>query len=400
MFGMIFLLLQTYFAFIKPRWFIVSYFLYTSSFLGFFSRSFFVAGFDIALFYQSFLMIVIYFLRFQKQKYISKKLRYLLYVLICLYVYALILPVAIGYSTIFQSIVASKEFSVIFLLHYLSVHREDLDSRFLYQSLRAFSLFFLLILTTFLVFGSVPPFYSKTGGRIEFFHPTLVSLYLFIKSGAAVTFRQKLKVCILIVVWTAVMIPNDHTAILLSTTAGCLFLVFRVKVLWFLSTARTVLMGVVMLTALYYVSPVDKAISWVAESSSFQSRQIYNAPRIERIKERLFTGYGFLHKSSLTIDDSSVYSESLSFIDSGYVDLFGKFGLVGTIFYLLYITLYVLRFNSNDRLYLTMKAFIAQFLLVNITWSVFSFSMGLICIAIVVLLLERREQYLASYKSV
>tara|TARA_B100001287_G_C22642618_1_gene510934 strand:- start:868 stop:1362 length:495 start_codon:yes stop_codon:yes gene_type:complete len=120
--------------------------------------------------------------------------------------------------------------------------------------------------------------------------------------------------------------------------------------------------------------------------ASIASRFIYDALRIDVISYRPLFGYGFIHPSSsimsqLPIDFSSVYKEALTTVDSGYVDLLVRFGAIGTIFYLFpfaYISLKRIILNKRyNYTQILMAFFVAQYFLVNTTWSVFSFNHGL-----------------------
>ena len=72
---------------------------------------------------------------------------------------------------------------------------------------------------------------------------------------------------------------------------------------------------------------------------------------------------------------------TFTFIDSGYTDMMGKFGLIGTILFLLIpISIFIKGFNNKKNINCVL--FILQLLAVNATWSVFTYQMGIILLAI------------------
>jgi hypothetical protein len=134
------------------------------------------------------------------------------------------------------------------------------------------------------------------------------------------------------------------------------------------------------------ILPTDKYLYELYQTSSFKARAIYNVERFELIFQKPLQGYGFLHKSAFDLGDH-VYTESLSFIDSGYVDLLGKFGFIGMILYLLIVTIPFFKVKS-DILVASIKIFFLQYFLINITWSVFSFIIGTISLSIAIFLIS------------
>ena len=93
---------------------------------------------------------------------------------------------------------------------------------------------------------------------------------------------------------------------------------------------------------------------------------------------------GFLYKSSSLLRSfgGTGYKETLSFIDAGYVDLLGRFGVIGLLLFLFYP--FKILFNSLRFPYLFPFTFlIIQFVAVNYTWSVFSYPMGILVLSLV-----------------
>lgn len=386
-FGLLFLVLQTFLAFFKPKYFVFTYLLYISSYLGFLPRNILVGENEIGLFYHSMLMLTAFFLYNNRIKKLPKHIKALLWGTLFLYVYGILYPVINGSSSLMQSIFASKEFSTIFFLHFLFVNRNSLSLKLLQKNLAFLGYYFLIILCLFVIFTYIPPHYVKRPGQIQYNYPALLSLFLFVKAGQAKSLKNRLFVLLLVLVWAAGMYFEGHAAIMLTTTLGTVLILYRIPVLKFAKNFKWLLSGVLLLAIILTLLPTKSYLNNLYETPSFRARAIYNAERLQLISEKPLQGYGFLHKSSIKLGNHT-YTESLAYIDSGYIDLLGKFGIIGMVFYLIILT--VPFFKKNNDIFLTsIKIFFLQYFLVNITWSVFSFTMGIVALSISLFILDR-----------
>jgi len=119
---------------------------------------------------------------------------------------------------------------------------------------------------------------------------------------------------------------------------------------------------------------------------SISSRMLYNEFRWEFIDRQREFGYGFIHQSSeimksMNTSDSNRYMQRLGVIDSGYVDMFTKFGFIGTAIIIVIFLKYMISGflqNNKNALSLAMLIYFAQYFFVNYTWSVFTFAHGII----------------------
>ena len=120
-----------------------------------------------------------------------------------------------------------------------------------------------------------------------------------------------------------------------------------------------------------------------SQTNSLVSRERYNEFRWSLINKQLYFGWGFLYKTMSIVKSvaSTGYMETFSFIDSGYVDLFGRFGIIGTFIFMLY-PIYIMLKSFGDKALYPFAFFIIQFMCVNYTWSVFSFPMGITVLSI------------------
>jgi hypothetical protein len=139
-FGLLFLGLQTFLAFFRPKYFVFTYLLYISSFLGFFTKDIIIGGTEIGLFYHSILMLGNYFMFYRQRKDLPKYLNTLLTGALLFFLYGIFYPAATGFSSVTQSIIASKEFSTIFFMHYLLIHHKKFDFKYINKVLSLVSL--------------------------------------------------------------------------------------------------------------------------------------------------------------------------------------------------------------------------------------------------------------------
>jgi len=122
------------------------------------------------------------------------------------------------------------------------------------------------------------------------------------------------------------------------------------------------------------------------EDGALASRDIYNEFRWQAISMQKELGYGYVHKSSeimklFAADDSNRFMESLGVVDSGFVDMLVKYGYIGTVVIIIvFLKFSITGFKSNFRnpLSLVMSMYLIQYLFINYTWSVFTYSHGII----------------------
>ncbi len=393
-FGLLFLLLQLILVFFKPRWFLITYFIYLSSFLGLFNNQIIIFGIEIGLFFHNMLMLFYFLYQFKKLPDVDAYLNILVWGLIIFYFYGILKPIIDGNSSIIQSIIASKEFSSIFIFHFLIVNYKKINYLFLKKVLRYYGVYLLFVLFLFSLFGLILPAYLKRPGEIQFNYPAILSLFLFVFIAEASKTKGRITGFFFILMWTIGMYYEGHAAILITTLLGSLIILFKVPILYFFRNVKNIFKGLVLLILLLFSIPTGKYIEELSNTGSFRARNLYNLERVALIQQKPIFGYGFIHKSALQLGDGE-YTESFSFIDSGYIDQVGKFGLLGTIIYLMLLIVPFFVF-PDDQLILSLKIFILQFILVNVTWSVFTFTMGNVAIGLALFILysriiERRE---------
>ena len=162
-----------------------------------------------------------------------------------------------------------------------------------------------------------------------------------------------------------------------------------VMVLWIGTFLLILLYGVAIDTTLMQL--------WGEQQSALESRSHYNEFRWALIAKEFLGGYGFLSRDTRLVSlnasgENSTYMMDLSFIDAGYVDLMGRFGLIGTILFLLF-PLYFMTTSVWNRQTLPFLLLILFFYVVNTTWSVFTFPHGIIVLAFVYAYLYQNKKH-------
>ena len=333
--GILFLGLQTILAFLKPKYFIFTYLLFYTSFLGFLPKNIIIGGYEIGFFYQSVLMLGNYFFYFKRTKEYPTHIKILLISIVIFFFYGVFYPALNGLSPIVQSLISAKEFSCLFLINYLFVNRKKISYDYLIKILSFFGYYFLVVLFLFVVFHYIPPQYIKglDLGRIQYYSPVLLSLFLFIKMTQANNMSKKLFALILLAVWTISMYIEGHSAITITTSLGCLIVLYRLPIIIFFKNYKRILLVLSAIGLLLILLPTKKYITEFNQIPAIKSRLSVNKGRNTYIASRPFFGYGFLYKGDFKLAKNKQHT--LSEIDSGYIDLLGKFGFIGTIIFLI-----------------------------------------------------------------
>ena len=147
--GILFLLGQTYLSFQNPKYFFSLYLLYISSFFGFIPNEIIISGFDIGLYYQNLLFIIHLILNFYDIKKQNKNIRIFLYWIILFYIFGIAYPVMDGNIIIKESLIGSKEFSCLFLIHYLLIYNRFFTFNYIRNIISFFGYYFTMVLLFF-----------------------------------------------------------------------------------------------------------------------------------------------------------------------------------------------------------------------------------------------------------
>ncbi len=414
-----FLVISFILAIKSPTYFVAFYLLVSTRFLGFFDiEYYFVIGgnslgmpmLNIIAFIASFFRINWY--KFSK-KFIFFALFYLLFVL-----YGIIYPVTLEYENITQAVMASKEFWTISILFYLVSRRKKINEKTLIKVIQFIGIYLAFIYIYYLFFKIAPPFYMEED-QVRGYFPTYISLALFLYYIKFQNRQIKLITFIIIgLILIFGLILAGYFALVVGTVFSLLifFLLYsKNKLSLGKLFKRSFILFVILFVILISFSNLRKnsedKINMIISGTdvSLTSRDSYNQFRWEAISERSFFGYGFIHKSApisikFKILENNRYNESFGVIDSGFVDLIIKFGYIGMSIYLLLWASLILpvlfRPKNYSLLQLGLSAYLLQYFIITYTWSVFSFSHGLIpaFIAIFMISFQQSKKQIKVYR--
>ena len=381
----------------NPTYFVIYYILASSKFLGFIDPSLFIIG-GVEIGYFGLNIITIISIFFHKEWYnLPKNMLPLALLFFLMLIYGLLKPVFDDNSTIIKAVIASKEVWYYSLFFYLFATRNHIDKRVLIIFIKYLGVYLAFIyLVGALLPQIIPPLYYN-GLHIRTFFPTYISLALFLFSIDLKFSRIRLlSDRIFVVILILGLCLARHLSLAVMTILG--FIIYKyvyskqlilqkysVIALLFVSFFTTIF-SIIFLQDFYYeiINTINGIIS--GEDGALSSRDIYNEFRWEAINQKKEFGYGYLHKSSdimrfMGADDSNRFMESLGVIDSGFVDMLTKFGYVGTILILLiYVRYSIIGFfkKNVNPLSVIMSMYLIQYIFINYTWSVYTFSHGII----------------------
>jgi O-antigen ligase len=408
-----FLIVSLVLALRKPTYFVIFYLLATTRFLGFFDVEYYfvIGGVGLGMPMLNIITLLASFFRVKWYKFSKKFLIftaiYLLFVL-----YGIIYPVTQGYESITQAIISSKEFWTISTLFYLVSRKRKIDVQTLIKTMQFIGVYLALIYIFYLLFKTGPPFYTEEN-HVRGYFPTYISMALFIYYIQFQNKQIKLKKFIVIgMILVFGLVLTEYFALIVGTVFSLLILfLFYSKTKS--SVSRLFKRSIVLICITFVVLVSSSTLRNTGENkiimiisgtdASLTARDNYNEFRWEAIAERPLIGYGFIHKSApvsikFKIIENNRYAESFGVVDSGFVDLIIKFGYIGMSIYLLLWASLILpvlfKPKNYDYLQLGLSAFLLQYFFISYTWSVFSFSHGLIpaFISIFIILFQQSKK--------
>ena len=392
-----YILLSCFLAIKKPTYFIIWYLFSTTKFLGFFDLEYYFVIAGLGLGIPVLNLISFAFAFYAKKLYKTpKKIIQIIAPFLVFLSYGIIRPILLEFENTQQAIIASKEFWCISILIYLFLRRREINNRLIIKYLKIIGLYLAIMYSTFLLLNIGPPFYLQEN-FVRGFFPTFISLAFFLfyvdfQNGKI----KNLHFFYLSVILFSGLILCGHFSLFIGTFFACLILFVFYKKNKFIvqHTVSKSFFIIVTLCFIFLFLPQirETSINLVhgiieGTDTGLISRDIYNSFRWDAIDKQYFFGYGFIHKSSplsinLITNEDNKFMESLSVIDSGYVDILVKVGYVGMFLYLFswlkIITPILRKPKKHQLIQLAMAAYILQYFIINYTWSVFTYSHGLI----------------------
>ncbi|TOP04778.1 hypothetical protein CGH23_23460 [Vibrio parahaemolyticus] len=144
-----------------------------------------------------------------------------------------------------------------------------------------------------------------------------------------------------------------------------------------------------------YLPSYDVVYNFINDSSGRRLDISYN--RFQYIYNNIFFGYGFIHhEMNLGVEMMNksiwIHDQRFTTVDGGYIDLIIRFGVIGLLIYLFFYFRVILSLTSKPSKGLKLMGYIlSSMLFVSLTWSMFTYSQGLILIVLSYIFIDIKE---------
>lgn len=390
-FNVIFIILLYWTAFHNPTRYVILFIIFHTSYFGLMPKYLLVGSVDYGSIIVCFSSLIAVVARWRST---SKSSKIFICILLVFLIYGLFKPVFDGNQNIILSIKASKSFLNYFFLYYCVAFSSKINIHKVYRLFMFVAFYFTLLYILFSIgIHIIPPYYAK-GSLIQCPYDS----YIFLAFVLVLAYNRRIKfkiLCILIFLFTGIVLGRFFSLTISSLGIVIGVLLYR-KVRSKKRFYLIILLGLIVGFILYfiYVPTLESILG--SQNDALTSRAHHNEFRVFLIQQHFWDGYGFLDKGSKLVlsvaSQGSALTETLSFIDSGYIDMMGRFGLVGSVMLCLTHLLYLRQFRLNDKT-IAFFLLVLSFFAINITWSVFTFPMGITVLAIVYVYLNNENNY-------
>lgn len=362
-----------------PDRFVIGYLVYVSLYFGWMNGNILIGGVDYGQFLFNVLALVPVILSWKD---VEPPLKKVILLFALFYLYGLAKPVFDGHQGWMLSVKSSKSMTTYFFLFYVLAFYKRLNGEKIFRFLTCLSLYYtLLYILNKMGVVIRPPFYIKESFIQCPYDSFLLLALCYQLTKENVYSIRRLGVITLLLIGIYIGGYFSLTLASLGIIVG-VFLFRSVR-----HPALVVLLTCTLLLVLLDGWLIDSTFKtlWSGQQSALESRSHYNEFRWALIAKEFWGGYGFLSRDTRLVSlnaagDTSSYMSDLSFIDAGYVDLMGRFGLIGTILFLT-IPLYFLWISPKNLQTIPFLLLVVTFYAVNMTWSVFSYPQGIIVLA-------------------
>ena len=371
----------TTWSFTHPTRYVMGYFIYVSSYLGWFNQDILIGGVEYGEFLFNLLALLPVIFRWIE---IDVRIKAVIILLSMFYLYGLIKPIIDGHQVWMLSVKASKSMTAYFFLFYVIAFYKQMEWEKIFRFLTIIAVYYaFLYIINWIGLPIRPPFYIKQD-FIQCFFDSFMLLAICYQLTKENPFALN-NLWIWVVLLGGIYVGGYFSLLVVALfILGVIFLSQSVKhpLVWMMLAFSVVLLfviGIICEEALWHI--------WKEHQAALDSRSYYNEFRWQLIAKEFLGGYGYLSRDTRLVSlnsmaDSSSYMTDLSFVDAGYVDLLGRFGLIGTILLLL-VPGYFLWKTTWNRQTLPFILMVISFYAVNVTWSVFSYPQGIIVLALV-----------------
>lgn len=379
--NIIYALVLTGWSFTHPTRYVMGYLIYVSSYLGWFNQDILAGGVEYGEFLFNLLALLPILYNWKE---IDIRIKSVIVFLFLFYVYGLIKPIVDGHQGWMLSVKSSKSMTSYFFLFYVLSFYKQLEWERIFRFVTIIAVYYaMLYLINTIGIEIRPPAYVKQK-FIQCFYDSFLLLAFCYQLTKETPFAVK-NLWVLGVLLFGIYIGGYFSLLVVAsliTVVVYLYQTVRHPLVWILWAS-----SIALLLALGFIYEDSIGFIWKEHQAALDSRTYYNEFRWHLIAKEFWGGYGYLSRDTRLVSlnsmaDSSSYMADLSFVDAGYVDLMGRFGLIGTLLFLL-VPVFFIRMTHWNRQTLPFILLVISFYAVNMTWSVFSYPQGIIVLALV-----------------
>jgi O-antigen ligase len=391
----------------KPKIFYTFYLLLSTGLFGFLPMNLSLRIPAIMFFLNCAMLLTVIVSLLKGRKLSSKMILLFLVCVLVLITFGILYPSYLGFSSISRTIINGKDMFGYAALAYLAINHKHFDFKYFFRLFSFIAVTLVIVLIIGFLTGYCPPgYFQHEGNIIQVNHSTYISIAVLLLASKMLGPRINLFLILLFLFMVIGLLVQGHRSIILTTFLA-------VSLLWLVQAHISVkllslIIGIPLLFAFYLVDDgrifeskiVEPITELRDESGHIEYRNNINTLRLLYIAQRPLLGYGFIHKISPLgeeIEEHSVsrFNETLGVVDSGYIDMIVRFGIVGTILFCIVFGLLLYnRLRNVTALMpgqLAMLLFISTYFLINYTLSVFTYDTGIICLCIGIFLLYRKN---------
>lgn len=391
----------------QPRLFYAGYLLLVTKMFGFLPMILGSRVKAIIFFVHCGMILAVVALLLMGRKFSSRTVVLFLTCVFSLIAFGVLYPYFLGFSSISSAIVDGKDMFGYAALAYLAIHSRRFDFDYFLRLFCFVGVVFTVVIIVGHITGYCPPSYYHVWEThiVKVHHNTYISLAVCLVASRMLKPRINFPCTFLFLFLLAGLLLQGHRSIVLATllAVSLLWLVRAHSAIKFVSVLAILpfLFGIFFLdNGRYFEAYVLEPISEVKnkETGAIVARSRVNAFRFGYMEQRPLLGYGFIDETSSlgrTIAEQSDnrFKQTMGIVDSGYVDMRIRFGIVGMLAFCFVLGFLLLeRFVHARHLgdeQVAMALFLSTFFLVNYTWSVFTYGFGIMCVCVAIYLMYR-----------
>ena len=306
----------TTWSFTHPTRYVMGYFIYVSSYLGWFNQDILIGGVEYGEFLFNLLALLPVIFRWIE---IDVRIKAVIIFLSMFYLYGLIKPIIDGHQGWMLSVKSSKSMTAYFFLFYVIAFYKQMEWEKLFRFLTIIAVYYAsLYIVNWIGLPIRPPFYIKQD-FIQCFFDSFMLLALCYQLTKENPFAlNNLWICVVLL--GGIYVGGYFSLLVVAFfILGVIFLSQNVKhpLVWMMLAFSVVLLfviGIICEEALWHI--------WKEHQAALDSRSYYNEFRWQLIAKEFLGGYGYLSRDTRLVSlnsmaDSSSYMTDLSCIHKG-----------------------------------------------------------------------------------